>query len=142
MLVNIEAQFPKEIDAAANVDARATFRRVMENRLRPRMESLVQRIKAGAKYQKIAPAYELEQKSTPDTIAFAVINTNVHSRFLIGGSRPHLIPHAFGRPGAVKHPGIKPDEPVLNAVEGAEPALLDAAADAGDRWARSFGVEG
>lgn len=141
MLVNIDVEFPKEIEAAANVDMRATFRKTMENRLRPRMDALVDTIKSIAHYQKIAGAYELEQKSTPDSVAFAAVNVNKNSRFLIGGSRPHMIPRAFGRPGAVQHPGVAADQPVLDAVASAEGDLLAASADGADKWANTMGTE-
>jgi hypothetical protein len=168
MLVAISAEFPKEIEAAAKADLRATFRKSLENRLRPRMEALVDRIKHDAHYQSIAPFYELEQKSTADEVAFAVINTNPHSQYLIGGTAPHVIqqrPHMVPlsalmawsggdkrvaqiaqariaqRGVTIHHPGTKKDEPVLADIAIADQPLLVAAQGAIDAWANKLGAE-
>lgn len=88
-------------------------------RLRPVMLRLDQTARDDARYQAIADTYELEEKQAADTVYFAFGNTNEHTRYLVPGTRPHLIPRAFGRPGAVHHPGTAPDSPVLAAVQQA-----------------------
>lgn len=169
MLVNISAEFPKEIEAAAGTDIRATFRAAIENRLRGRMDTLVDHIKHDAHYQSIAPDYRVEQASAAEEIAFAVVNDNPNAQYLIGGTSPHIIqqrPHVVPLDALLKwaggdrraaqiaqariavrgvtihHPGNKPDEPVLADIAGAEPDLVEAAAAAADTWAANFGTAG
>jgi hypothetical protein len=168
MLVNISAEFPTDIEQAARSDMRATFRDAIENRLRPRMDALVTKLKADAKYQKIADKYRVEQKSVEGEIAFAIVNDNPHSQYLIGGSRPHIIqqrPHVVPlaalmawsggdkrlaqlaqariaqRGVTIHHPGIKPDEPVLRDIDDAEAGIVDGASSAVDAWVARFGVD-
>lgn len=170
MLVNISAQFPKEIEAAANADQRATFRRSLENRLRGRMNALRDEAAQTTIYQALADKFRVEQSSGQEEIGFALVNDSPGAPYLeaLGGTRPHLIvqrPHVVPldallawsggdmrvakiaqariavRGVTIHHPGTKPDAPVISAVNEAEQSLIDAATDAIDKWADKLGAE-
>ena len=179
MLTSVEVERP-DILVDVGVDRLRTFRRSVENRLRPRFNRLRDTVKRVARYKELSPYYIVEQRSTADTTTFALENTHPASVYLLAeeGTKEHIIiqrPLLIPRgqletwlakggswgivpgdiPGTaasvqavlsqrqivINHPGTEPDVPVLNAIEAAEPDILDAAYNAIDYWAERFGVE-
>lgn len=167
-MISITIQIPDDARAARGVDTRTTFRRSMENRMRPRMNALRDRVRQVSRYEAIAKDFAVVQRTTENTITFALVNNNPKSRYLLAseGTQPHTItqrPHmvplgqlvkwsggdmwlarvaqaAIARRGVViPHPGTEPDTAVFYEIDMAERGLLDAAVDGADAWARRFG---
>lgn len=172
MLANVDIKFPKELKEAmhGSNNSRVTFRRTMENRLRPPMNALVNKLKHVTIYPAIADDFALEEETTEVSVAFAAVNRNPAAQYLEApeGTRPHLIvqrPHVVplqallawsgGNVGLAKlaqariarrgvtihHPGTRPDRPVHEEMEAAVPGLVSAAMDGAERWASSYGTK-
>ena len=101
MLTSVEVVRPDEM-VKTGVDPVRTFRRSVENRLRPRMNRLRDTVKSVAKYQALSPYFIVEQRSDGDSVTFALENTHPAAVFLLAeeGTKPHIIvqrPHLIPR---------------------------------------------
>ena len=169
MLIAFDIEIPKDIEAAAGVDTRYTFRRTVENRMRPRFNQLLRQVEEDTIYPKLAQFYLVEQVTTEDSVSFALINLHPAARYLEApeGTVPHTIVQAehvipFGnlveffsgdnhaasiaqyvlanRDIIIEHPGTAPDQPVIDDVADAETNILAATEDAMEVWAQRFGA--
>lgn len=170
MLTSVDIEIPDQQRAAMGVDARSTFRRMIQNRVRPRFQRAVGEMKQKAKYQAIAEFYEVHQQTTGDSIAFSIVNTHKAAGYLIGGTTPHTItqaPHVIPRgklaswlskrgenprfagrvqyflnqrPIIIEHPGNPPDTEVQAIADEVERETLSAVVDGQMKWAQRFGA--
>lgn len=93
MLINVDIEIPSDLLAAADVDTRYTFRRTVENRMRPRFNKLAQEVAQVSIYDALAAYWRVEQRTEYDTVAFSLQNIHHAAQYLEAdeGTAPHHI---------------------------------------------------
>lgn len=93
MLTSVDIEIPQDIKVAAGTNVRATLRRAIANRLRPRFNDLRKQAQQVTIYPSIADKFAVEQVTAEDSIAFALVNVSPIANILEmpGGSPAHVI---------------------------------------------------
>ncbi len=114
--MSIQAEMPQEILDAKTVDTRYTFRRTVENRMRPRFNALREEVRQTTIYPAIAQYWKVEQYTGTEDVYFDLINTHRASVYLEApeGTKPHVIEQ---EPHVIPFGKLKEWQPYVRDVE-------------------------